>query len=32
LKKVRFVLEVDEKGVKENIRRAVVEPVSCADL
>jgi inosine-uridine nucleoside N-ribohydrolase len=32
LKKVRFVLEVDEEGVKENIRRAVVEPVSCADL
>jgi len=32
LKKVRFVLEVDEAGVKENIRRAVVEPVSCADF
>ncbi|KAM0720707.1 hypothetical protein Q7P37_004844 [Cladosporium fusiforme] len=32
LQKVRFVLEVDEEGVKENVRRAVVEPVSCEDL
>jgi inosine-uridine nucleoside N-ribohydrolase len=32
LKKVRFVLEVDGEGVKENVRRAVVDPVSCADL
>lgn len=32
LKKVRFVVEVDGEGVKENVRRAVVDPVSCADL
>lgn len=32
LQKVRFVLEVDEEGVKENVRRAVVEPVSCEDF
>jgi inosine-uridine nucleoside N-ribohydrolase len=32
LRKVRFVLEVDAEGVKENVRRAVLEPVSCADL
>lgn len=32
LKKVRFVVEVDEEGVKENVRRAVLEPVSCAGL
>lgn len=32
LKKVRFVVEVDGEGVKENVRRAVVNPVSCADL
>jgi len=29
LRKVKFVLEVDEEGVKENVRRAVLEPVSC---
>lgn len=32
LRKVRFVLEVDEEGVKESVRRAVLEPVSCADF
>lgn len=32
LKKVRFVLEVDEEGVKEQIRRTVLEPVGCDDL
>jgi hypothetical protein len=32
LRKVRFVLEVDGEGVKESVRRAVLEPVSCGDF
>jgi inosine-uridine nucleoside N-ribohydrolase len=32
LRKVRYVLEVDGEGVKESVRRAVLEPVSCADF
>lgn len=32
LKKIRYVVEVDEEGVKETVRRAVLEPVSCADF
>jgi inosine-uridine nucleoside N-ribohydrolase len=32
LRKVRFVLEVDGEGVKESVRRAVLEPVSCNDF
>jgi inosine-uridine nucleoside N-ribohydrolase len=32
LQKVRFVLEVDGEGVKESVRRAVLEPVSCKDF
>jgi inosine-uridine nucleoside N-ribohydrolase len=32
LRKVRFVLEVDGEGVKESVRRSVLEPVACGDV